>query len=118
MNPTFLQEIGAGAAALLLILLWGFFLLLGALVFGFWLWMLVHALRNNGLTDGERVAWVLVICLTHVLGALLYFFLGRPKAKAAPAVGGSPPAAPPPPPGRPGASSPSAPPPPAGSPPA
>lgn len=118
MNPTFLADIGAGTAALVLILMWGFFLLLGGLAFAFWLWMLIHALRNNGLTDGERVAWVLVICLTHALGALLYFLLGRPKAKAVPAAGNPPPAAHPPPPVRPGASPPSAPPPPVGTPPA
>jgi hypothetical protein len=33
------------------------------------------------LTDGEKVGWVLAIALVHFLGALLYFFIGRPKAK-------------------------------------
>jgi hypothetical protein len=49
-------------------------------VFAFWLWMLIHALRNPGLNDGERISWTVVLCLTHLLGAILYFFLGRPKA--------------------------------------
>lgn len=98
MNPVLFADLGVTAGALVLFLLWGFFLLLGALLFAFWLWMLIHALRNNGLTDGERVAWVVVICLTHALGALLYFFLGRPKAKAVPTAGGPPSAAPAPPP--------------------
>ena len=48
--------------------------------FAFWIWMLVHAIQNKGLSDGEKVAWVLVIALLHFLGALLYFFIGRPKA--------------------------------------
>lgn len=46
----------------------------------FWIWMLVHAAQNKGLSDGEKVAWVLIIALVHFLGALIYFFVGRPKA--------------------------------------
>jgi len=49
--------------------------------FAFWIWMLVHAIQNKGLTDGEKVGWVLAIALVHFLGALLYFFIGRPKGK-------------------------------------
>lgn len=49
--------------------------------FAFWIWMLVHAIQNKGLTDGEKVGWVLAIALVHFLGALLYFFIGRPKEK-------------------------------------
>jgi hypothetical protein len=49
------------------------------LVFAFWIWMLIHALLNRGLGDGEKVAWVLVILCLHFLGALIYFFVGRPR---------------------------------------
>jgi hypothetical protein len=50
-------------------------------MFAFWVWMLVHAAQNKGITEGEKVAWVLIIALVHFLGALIYFFVGRPKAK-------------------------------------
>jgi hypothetical protein len=53
-------------------------------MFAFWIWMLIHAIQNKGLTDGERIAWVLVIVLVHFLGALLYFFIGKPKGKLPP----------------------------------
>lgn len=56
---------------------------LGLALFAFWIWMLIHAVQNKGLTDGEKVAWVLIICLLHFLGALIYFFVGRPKANQA-----------------------------------
>ena len=46
----------------------------------FWLCMLVHAITNKGLGDGEKIVWVLVLIFLHVLGPILYFFLGRPKA--------------------------------------
>jgi len=66
----------------------GFFGLVFALIVGgialagtvFWIWMLVHAITNKGLGDGEKVAWVLVIFFLHFLGALLYFFIGHSKA--------------------------------------
>lgn len=45
----------------------------------FWVWMLVSAIQNKGLTDGEKVGWVLAIVFIHFLGALLYFFIGHPK---------------------------------------
>jgi hypothetical protein len=57
---------------------------LGLAMMAFWIWMLVHAIQNKGLTDGEKVGWVLAIALVHFLGALLYFFIGRPKAKLPP----------------------------------
>jgi hypothetical protein len=57
-----------------------FFLLpLGLALFAFWIWMLISAIQNRGLTEGEKIAWVLVIALLHVLGAILYFFVGHPK---------------------------------------
>ena len=55
----------------------------GLLLFAFWIWMLIHAITNRGLTDGEKIAWVLIILFLHFLGALIYFFVGRPKGGAA-----------------------------------
>ena len=45
----------------------------------FWIWMLIHAITNRGLGDGEKIAWVLVILFLHFLGALIYFFAGRSR---------------------------------------
>ena len=72
-------------------LIGGFFgILFGLLVGGvalaafiFWIWMLIHAVTNKGLGDGEKIAWVLVVFFLHFLGALIYFFIGRPKGVAA-----------------------------------
>ena len=65
----------------------GIFSLFGALIGGligflfilFWLWMLIDAIKNRGLGDGERVVWVLVIIFLPVLGPILYFLLGKGK---------------------------------------
>lgn len=43
----------------------------------FWIWMLVDCVRNRRLSESERIIWVIVICLTHWLGALIYLLAGR-----------------------------------------
>lgn len=40
---------------------------------------LVSAIQNKGLTDGERICWVLVVVFLHIIGSLLYFLIGYPK---------------------------------------
>ena len=59
---------------------------MGLLFTAFWIWMLIHAVTNNALSDGEKIAWVLVILFLHFLGGLIYFFVGRPKASGARAL--------------------------------
>ena len=54
-------------------------ILLALGLFAFWLWMLIHAIQNRGLTDSERIAWVLVILFLNLLGALLYLIVGKAK---------------------------------------
>lgn len=54
---------------------------LAAAIVIFWVWMLVDAIRNRGLTEGEKIGWVLAIVFLHVLGSILYFFIGHPKRK-------------------------------------
>ena len=54
-------------------------LVIGLLSFAFWLWMLVHAIGNKALSDGEKVAWVVAIIFLPFLGSVLYFFIGKPK---------------------------------------
>ena len=49
------------------------------LAFAFWIWMLVDCIRNRGVTADEKLVWVLVIALTHFVGALIYYVVGRPK---------------------------------------
>jgi hypothetical protein len=58
--------------------------------FGFWLWSLIHALTNNGLSGSEKVAWVLVILFVQLIGSIIYFFVARPKAKSGPPVASLP----------------------------
>ena len=59
---------------------------LGLLSMAFWIWMLIDAAQNRGLDQNERIVWVIVVAVLHFLGAVIYFFAGRPKRKLAPMV--------------------------------
>jgi hypothetical protein len=65
-------------------------MLIGGLIslalFVFWIWMLVHAIQNKGLSEGEKIGWILAVVFLPFLGSLLYFFIGRPKANQ-PSIG-------------------------------
>jgi Phospholipase_D-nuclease N-terminal len=47
-----------------------------------WIWALIDAIQNPGLSSNERLLWVLVIILTQVLGAILYLLIGRKRGAA------------------------------------
>jgi hypothetical protein len=68
--------IGGGLIVLMLALC---LIPIGIAVFVFWICMLISAIQNKGLAEGEKIAWVLVIAFLHLLGAVIYFFVGRPK---------------------------------------
>lgn len=42
----------------------------------FWVWMLIDCLMSNK-PPIEKLIWFLVIFFLHILGALIYFFVGR-----------------------------------------
>jgi hypothetical protein len=77
------MEVIAGLGVLFMILLIaGLSLALTIL----WIWMLVDAIQNKGLADGEKIGWVLAIVFFHFIGSVLYFFIGRPKGRQAPVI--------------------------------
>ncbi|HEY2826555.1 MAG TPA: PLDc N-terminal domain-containing protein [Pirellulales bacterium] len=53
----------------------GLIILLAAIVF--WVLMLIDCLTNPRLVGTDKLVWVLVIIFLHVLGAALYFAIGR-----------------------------------------
>jgi hypothetical protein len=61
------------------LLVWLVMAAIGLAYFAFWLWMLIHAITNKGLGGAEKIVWVIVLIFLHVLGPILYFFIGRPK---------------------------------------
>ncbi len=75
-----------GGGEILVVMLILFLILLGLILMTFWIMMLVSAIQNQGLTNGEKTGWVLAIVFFHFIGSLLYFFIGRPKRHLPPAM--------------------------------
>ena len=46
----------------------------------FWIWMLIDCLQNPRLQGIEKLIWVLLIFFLHLLGAIIYFAMGRQRA--------------------------------------
>ena len=61
--------------ALFVLIVFGF----GILGTIFWIWMLIDCATNESSEGNDKLVWVLIIALTHLLGALLYYFIRRPQ---------------------------------------
>ena len=63
------------------IILAPFFGFFGLLAIGgtiFWIWMLVDCLQRR---FKDKLIWVIVLIFTHLLGAILYYFLVKSKKR-------------------------------------
>jgi len=40
----------------------------------FWIWMLIVAATRERST-GDKILWVIIIVFTHIIGALIYYFV-------------------------------------------
>lgn len=54
-----------------------FLLLFGVAGTIFWIWMLVDCARRLQAGEKDKLIWLIVVALTHVLGAIIYFLAGR-----------------------------------------
>ena len=60
------------------------FMLLVLLVLGvggtiLWTWMIVDCASKETSVGNEKLIWMLIIVLTHCIGALIYLLVRRPK---------------------------------------
>ena len=49
----------------------------------FWLIQLIDVLRRHFPEPNNKIIWVLVILFTHLIGALVYYFVGRKQGTLA-----------------------------------
>lgn len=47
----------------------------------FWVLMIIDAVKREFDSDGEKVAWVLIVILIGLLGAIIYYFAVKKNAK-------------------------------------
>ena len=52
----------------------------------FWLWMLIDCAMNEPSQGNDKLIWVIIIVFAQLIGALIYFFIRRPKRIAQEAV--------------------------------
>lgn len=52
-------------------------ILIGVLVFAFWVWMIVDAVKRKFRKENEKIVWVLIIVFGSWIGALVYYFAVR-----------------------------------------
>jgi len=50
---------------------------LGCMVF--WIWMLIDCATKESTEGNDKIVWVIIIAVAQLLGAILYFFVRRPK---------------------------------------
>jgi hypothetical protein len=46
---------------------------------GFWIVMLIECATKESDTGNTKVVWIIILVFTHIIGALLYFFVRRPE---------------------------------------
>ncbi len=52
-------------------------LVIGAIIFVFWIWMIVDCARRNFKNNTEKIVWLIVVVLLGWLGALVYYLVVR-----------------------------------------
>jgi preprotein translocase subunit YajC len=57
-------------------------LLVLAFGFAFWVWMLTEAATKEAAESQDRLIWVLIVLLSSVIGAAVYFLVRRPQRMA------------------------------------
>ncbi len=59
-----------------------FFLVFGAIGIAgtiLWIWMIIDCATKEPSEGNEKLVWILIIVLTHWVGALIYLLVRRPK---------------------------------------
>jgi hypothetical protein len=56
--------------------LMGTMCMVGALLFAFWIWMIVDCATNEP-PGNDKIVWILIVVLLNWVGAIVYFFARR-----------------------------------------
>jgi hypothetical protein len=59
----------------------GFLFFVSIISFLFWIWMLIDCLKRDFKKENDRIIWLLVIILAHLVGSIIYYFIVMNKIK-------------------------------------
>ena len=71
--------LGLGIAGTVLIVL--VMMIVPLLASIFWIWMLIDCMQRPFKDKTDKVVWILVLIFTHIIGALIYFFVIKRKSR-------------------------------------
>jgi len=69
---------GIGHWELLIILLVFGIGLVGSIL---WIWMLIDCALHESSQGNDKLVWVIIIVFTHVIGAVIYLIVRRPRRR-------------------------------------
>lgn len=56
--------------------------IIGVFATVFWIWMLIDCATKEPGKGNDKLVWVIIIAFTHIIGALIYYIVRRPKRKS------------------------------------
>ncbi|MGD0617690.1 MAG: PLD nuclease N-terminal domain-containing protein [Bryobacteraceae bacterium] len=56
-------------------------IILSAVLLGcaFWIWMIIDCPTKEPSEGNDKLVWIVIIVFTHIVGALIYYFVRRPR---------------------------------------
>ena len=60
---------------------WGLVLVTGLAFTVFWIVEIIDVLRRDFVEPFNKIIWLLVVFFLHGLGALIYYFVGKPQGR-------------------------------------
>jgi hypothetical protein len=79
VNHYQIAMIGLGIQELLFLLAVGVIGIGGTV---FWIIMLIECATKEADTGNTKVAWIIIIAVSHIIGAAIYYFVRRPQRQA------------------------------------
>ena len=71
----------AGAFVFFFFLLWFALFIVGILGLIFWIFMLVDVIKRDFKKENDKLLWILIVVLTGLIGAIIYYFMVKRKDK-------------------------------------
>lgn len=70
-----------GGLIIFFVVLW--IVIIGFAIFSlvFWILMIVDVAKRNFKQENDKIMWILIVILTGIIGALIYYFMVKRKDK-------------------------------------
>ena len=73
------MEVFPAFIAVFMMIIWLLVIVVGVLGTVFWIWMIIDVATKEPSDSNDKTMWVLIVVLTGVIGAAIYYFVRRPE---------------------------------------